>query len=150
GVATTNTTPPSINTAPQSQTVSPGANPTFTVNADGAPTLLYQWRFFGTNLADATSSSFTRTNAQTADAGPYSVVVSNNFGSITSAPASLTVSVSVPNSPLIAQWNFNSPMSDAATTTGTLNPSTGSGTSSYVGGTTPSSTGFAGGSTTDT
>ncbi|HSU56973.1 MAG TPA: immunoglobulin domain-containing protein [Candidatus Dormibacteraeota bacterium] len=84
--------PPSITAQPQPQTVPPGSNATFTVTAAGSPTLLYQWRFNGTNLTSATGSNFTRTNAQIADGGPYSVVVTNDFGSVTSSVVTLTVS----------------------------------------------------------
>ena len=55
----------------------------------------YQWRFNGGNLAGATGTSYTRFNAQTTDAGSYAVVVTNSAGAITSAPATLTVTVPV-------------------------------------------------------
>jgi hypothetical protein len=51
---------------------------------------------------------------------------------------------------VIAQWNFNSAAPDANTGTGTLNPSIGSGTASYVNGTAAASSGeFATGSSID-
>lgn len=83
-------TPPSITGHPQSLTVIQGSNATFTVSATGS-TLAYQWRFNGTNISGATASSFTRTNAQPADAGVYSVIVSNSANSVVSSNASLTV-----------------------------------------------------------
>ena len=86
-------TPPSITAQPQNQTVNQGANATFTVTATGAVPLFYQWRFNATNLTGATGSSYTRSNAQPADAGPYSVVVSNSLGTATSSNATLTVIV---------------------------------------------------------
>jgi len=55
------------------------------VTATGTAPLNYQWRFNGTNIANATSSSFTRAGAQTNDAGPYSVTVSNTAGVATSS-----------------------------------------------------------------
>ncbi len=91
----TNGIPPTINTPPQSQTVEKGQNATFTVTANGTQPLLYQWRFNGGDLVGATSSSYTRFNAQTNDAGPYTVVVTNGAGSITSAPATLSVTVPI-------------------------------------------------------
>lgn len=69
-----------------------GTNATFTVVAGGTGPLNYQWRFNGTNLAGATQSSYTRMNLTTNDAGSYSVVVTNVFGSVTSAVAQLVVS----------------------------------------------------------
>ena len=90
--------PPSIAAQPQSRTNNVGTDATFTVTADGAEPLAYQWRFNGTNLADATASSLTRPEVQTADAGSYSVVITNRFGSVTSADAILTVKPNLPPS----------------------------------------------------
>lgn len=76
---------------PTNQIVPLGSNASFTVDASGS-SLSYQWLFHETNLlANATSASLSLTNVQLADAGYYSVVVSNMFGSVTSAPASLVV-----------------------------------------------------------
>jgi endonuclease/exonuclease/phosphatase family metal-dependent hydrolase len=120
---------PMIVTDPQSQTVSAGQDATFTVLATG-PSLNYQWRFYVSNIANATASSYTRTNVQSADAGNYSVVVSNSTSSVTSAVAVLTVLVQ----PLgvIAQWNFN----NTNTSVSSPPPSIGSGTITLVGGAT--------------
>jgi uncharacterized lipoprotein YddW (UPF0748 family) len=85
--------PPSITTQPKSQSVNQGASATFTVAASGASPLSYQWRLYGTNLSGATATSYTRSNAQAADAGPYSVVITNAFGTATSSDAQLTVIV---------------------------------------------------------
>jgi len=84
-------TPPTITGQPQGQTIIAGANALFSVTATGTAPLSYQWRINGTNLAGATSGVYTRTNAQPVDAGSYSVVVANSRGSVTSAPAALTV-----------------------------------------------------------
>jgi len=80
-----------ITQQPLSQEVIGGSNGTFVVMAAGNAPLKYQWRFNGTNLAGATTSSFTRNNAQPAVAGLYSVMVSNAFGPVTSSNAMLTV-----------------------------------------------------------
>jgi hypothetical protein len=82
---------PTITTQPQSQTVFPGGSPTFSVAATGTSPLSYQWRFNGAIIAGASGSNYTKTNAQAADAGNYSVVVSNFFGTATSMNAVLTV-----------------------------------------------------------
>jgi hypothetical protein len=84
---------PTITTQPQSQTVNPGANVTFSVTAAGVAPLAYQWRFNAANLSGATASSYTATNVQTNSAGSYSVVVTNPMGSLTSAPALLALSL---------------------------------------------------------
>ena len=88
--------PPYIAAAPESAAAATGDNIPFNVVAGGTPALAYQWRFNGTNLAGATSSSYTRLNAQAIHAGNYSVVVTNGSGSITSAVATLTLTPSVP------------------------------------------------------
>ncbi|MCO5052564.1 MAG: immunoglobulin domain-containing protein [Verrucomicrobiae bacterium] len=83
--------PPTITTQPLSQVVNPGDNATFTVGAAGSPPLTYQWRFNGSNLDGATNATFTRTNAQAAHVGIYSVVVANDLGHVTSATARLAL-----------------------------------------------------------
>jgi plastocyanin len=83
--------PPVVVTQPQSQTVGQGQSATFSVTVTGTAPLSYQWQFQTTNLPGATSSSFTVNNAQFTNAGPYSVVVTNPVGSVTSSVAVLTV-----------------------------------------------------------
>ena len=83
--------PPVITAHPQDVTAAAGSNVIFTVTATGTLPLSYQWRFNGANLAYATTSAYTCSNAQTKDAGNYSVVVSNVAGAATSSNAALTV-----------------------------------------------------------
>lgn len=123
---------PVINSPPQSLAVNAGANAAFTVTAAGGTPLYYQWRFAGNDILGATNSSYTRSNAQPADAGNYTVVVTNYAGSVTSAIAALTVNVTPAG--IIAQWNFNSTTSDNNTGTGVTTPSLGTGTASTFGG----------------
>jgi hypothetical protein len=82
---------PTITLHPQSQTSSAGGDATFVVSASGTAPLSYQWRFNGTNVLNATGTSYTRTNIQPADAGSYFVVVTNIAGSVTSAVATLSI-----------------------------------------------------------
>ncbi len=89
-------TVPGISQQPQSQSVVAGTNALFSVTATGTASLGYQWRFNTTNIAGATTSSYTRTNVQTADAGNYSVVITNAYGTITSSNAALTVTILPP------------------------------------------------------
>ncbi len=88
--------PPSITAQPADQTVVAGSNATFRVTAAGTSPLSYQWRFNGTNITGATSSVATISGANTTNAGNYAVVVTNNFGVITSYAAKLTVVVPLP------------------------------------------------------
>jgi uncharacterized delta-60 repeat protein len=83
--------PPSITQQPASVTVTQGQSAAFTVGAAGDLPLSYQWRFQGVDIGGATESSFTMSNPQASNAGPYSVVVVNVSGSVTSSNAVLTV-----------------------------------------------------------
>ncbi|EEF59906.1 beta strand repeat-containing protein [Pedosphaera parvula] len=89
---------PTITSQPASQTVNAGTNVTFSVVATGTAPLSYQWRFNNTNIAGATSSIFSLSNVQTANAGNYSVVITNIAGITTSSSALLTV-IGNPNFP---------------------------------------------------
>ncbi|MGA2787904.1 MAG: immunoglobulin domain-containing protein [Verrucomicrobiota bacterium] len=88
--------PPSISNDPQDQSALVGQDTSFSVQAGGTAPLSYQW-YYNTNtvLTNATSSILTLTNVQLSDSGGYSVVVTNSYGSATSAVAQLTVSLPV-------------------------------------------------------
>jgi hypothetical protein len=103
-------TPPAIVTPPTNQMVSTGSTVVFSVVADGTPPLAYQWQFDGTNIAGATNTSVTVTNANFNNAGSYNVTVTNKIGS-TNAVATLTVgdppSITVqPQSQEVAQGSY--------------------------------------------
>ena len=74
---------PAILAQPQSQTNLVNTSATFTVSAFG-DSLAYQWRFNGDGIADATDTSYTIDSVGTGDAGDYEVVITNNYGSVTS------------------------------------------------------------------
>jgi hypothetical protein len=88
--------PPSIVFGPQNRTNNVGSITQLSVTADGTAPLSYRWRKSGANLANggnvsgATSSSLSLSNVAQADGAAYDVVVSG-FGSVTSAPATLTI-----------------------------------------------------------
>jgi len=84
-------TPPSIVTQPQSQAAAIGSNVAFSVSATGTAPLNYQWQFNAADLDGATGSSFDIPNAAVGNSGNYSVIVTNDFGSVTSSNATLTV-----------------------------------------------------------
>lgn len=89
--------PPTVTSGPQSQTLHVGQTATFTVTASGSQPMTYLWRKDGVNLADggnisgSTSQTLTVTNVQGSSAGTYTVVVSNNGGSVISGGALLAV-----------------------------------------------------------
>ena len=88
---------PVIVSQPVSQSVFVGADVSFCVSAVGSEALSYQWRWNGTNLDGASSSVLSLTNVQVAQAGHYSVQVSNVAGVATSAEAALAVVESTTN-----------------------------------------------------
>lgn|GEM_PF-932053 len=85
--------PPAFVAQPQSKTVKPGTNVTFTAAATGSNPLGYQWQLNGGDLAGATNSSLVLTNVQPSDAGTYAVRASNILASVTSSNALLKVQV---------------------------------------------------------
>jgi hypothetical protein len=87
---------PVITIHPTSRANVLGANSTFTTRALGSAPLSYQWQFEGANIAGATTNNYTRANVQLADAGNYTVIVSNSFGTVTSTIANLTINSSQP------------------------------------------------------
>jgi len=84
-------------TPPMSVAANIGADVQFSVTATGTPPPAVQWRKNGANLADganitgSTTSQLRLKNIQLTDAGNYDVVATNAVGSVTSAPAGLTV-----------------------------------------------------------
>jgi uncharacterized repeat protein (TIGR03803 family) len=87
---------PSITAPPVNQVVVAGSDVSFSVGASGTTPFTYVWKHGGTKLSDGGEFSGTATptlninNAQTKDAGSYTVVVSNSKGS-SSVSATLTV-----------------------------------------------------------
>jgi uncharacterized protein YdaL len=76
---------------PQDVTAVIGSNVTFRVEAAGANPLRYQWRKNGANVSGATNSTLTLSNLQVPHAGTYSVIVTNQFGTMVSSNAVLTI-----------------------------------------------------------
>jgi Leucine-rich repeat (LRR) protein/alpha-tubulin suppressor-like RCC1 family protein len=83
--------PPMIIAQPAGRTVAVGTNMSFGVTVIGSPPLAYQWLLGGGPLTNATNAALTLASVQAAQAGGYSVVVSNGYGMVTSVAASLTV-----------------------------------------------------------
>jgi hypothetical protein len=96
---------PTITAQPLSSTNVVGATVSFTVTASGTPTLNYQWNFNGANINGATGATLTLTNVQLAQAGNYAVLVTNNYGSLLSSNAVLTVIAPATNVPVITAFS---------------------------------------------
>jgi hypothetical protein len=89
-------------TGPTNVSVLAGTNVQFSAPASGQSAPTYQWQFKSVNLANGnhyagvTTATLTITNVQLADAGAYSVVVSNPAGMVTPS-ATLTVTAPQPD-----------------------------------------------------
>ena len=78
-------------TQPLGRTVVCSDPVSFQSTADGTKVLNYQWQLSGISVAGATNTSLAIANATGADAGDYTLIVTNFSGSVTSQVATLTV-----------------------------------------------------------
>jgi hypothetical protein len=116
---------PTIVNHPVAQTIMETYPVTFNVTASGVG-LSYQWQFNNVNIPGATSASYTIANVTNADAGAYKVVVTNTAGSVTSNPATLTITPfsNAPTVTLVSplptlKWNADDIINFSATATDT-------------------------------
>ncbi len=84
---------PTILFEPESLTVVAGQSVRLHVTVHGAAPLTYQWSFNGVDLMGAIGETMLISDVRGTNAGDYRVVVSNAFGTVTSAIAKLTVQV---------------------------------------------------------
>jgi hypothetical protein len=78
-------------TLPADVSLISGQSATFTADVFGSGPLSYQWLRSGTNIVGATNSTLTIPTVLAADAGTYSLHVSNSGSSVTTRAATLTV-----------------------------------------------------------
>ena len=112
----------SITSQPASVTVTSGSSASFGVTATGTAPFTYQWSKNGSPiLTGGTSSTYTIPAATAANAGTYSVAVTNLVGNVTSANAILTVNtpVSITSQPASVTVTSGSSASFSVTATGT-------------------------------
>jgi poly(3-hydroxybutyrate) depolymerase len=83
--------PPVITLQPKDQVVPEGTNAGFGVSVSGTAPFSYQWRWEGTEVPNATNASLSFSHAALANAGAYSVFLSNVGGAVTSRLAQLSV-----------------------------------------------------------
>jgi len=81
--------PPQITGQPVKQVAEPGSVVTFSVVVADPRAVTFQWKFNAANIPGATGDSLLLTNVSAANEGPYSVVVTNSAGSVTSESATL-------------------------------------------------------------
>jgi uncharacterized delta-60 repeat protein len=89
GDSSASATAPKITTQPVSQDVPAGSPVTFTVVAESATAMTYQWRHNGQDVAGQRGATLTIPRVDQAAGGVYTVVVSNGSGPTTSDPALL-------------------------------------------------------------
>ncbi len=110
---------PSITQQPANKTVTVGQTATFSVVATGTAPLSYQWQKGTTDIAGATSSSYTTPATVIGDnSTQFRVVVSNSVTSVTSNAATLTVNA--PVAPSITQQPADKSVSAGQTATFTV------------------------------
>lgn len=114
-------TPPTISGAPSGGGLYVEGYPvTLSVSASGSSPLAYQWYFnTNTSILGATSNTWSLGAADSSDAGSYSVIVTNLYGSATSSLASVSV-VAAGHSTVATQvWTLAPGSRDYITTTDT-------------------------------
>jgi hypothetical protein len=95
GCGLTCTVAPSISGQPGNQTASIGQPALFTVAASGSPSLSYQWLKNGAPISGANKPSYITPALSLADSDSvFNVTIRNGYGTITSSPATLTVTSS--------------------------------------------------------
>jgi hypothetical protein len=109
---------PVITTQPQGQTLVAGSDVSLGVTVAGTSPISVCWFKNAARLSDggrtvgAATLQLSITNAQVGDSGTYSVVVTNNFGSVTSAVAVVTI-LAVP--PVIGQQPISLTLTQGST-----------------------------------
>jgi Immunoglobulin I-set domain/Immunoglobulin domain len=86
------TSPIALTAPPNPRTVATGDPAVFAAGVSGTGPFGYQWFLNGTNIPGATNFAYAVADAQTSNVGNYSVIISNAFSAVTSAPVALTVS----------------------------------------------------------
>src|SRR5262249_34707161 len=120
--ATVSCAPPSVVIDPLSSSNCLGGAITYTASPNGTAPLGYQWRKNGTNIAGATSSTYSISPISSGDAAGYSVLVTNLCGSVTSAVATLTIyssAVLTCSNKTVergSSWDFDAPTSTVPVT----------------------------------
>lgn len=84
---------PHWNQQPLNQAVLPGQTATFFADVSGSEPLQFQWSHNGTQILGATNATLQISSASPGDEGAYTVVVSNDYGSISNTPCYLATTL---------------------------------------------------------
>jgi hypothetical protein len=128
GSATSNIAPTNFGTVPVitinpiSQTVNSGSPVSFTVTATGSATLTYQWYKNGIAIGGETASTLSIGSASHINGGLYSCIISNNYGSVQSSSATLTVNapLTITVQPTNVNGTYQTSQNFTITVTGTM------------------------------
>nr|MBP8301741.1 immunoglobulin domain-containing protein [Planctomycetota bacterium] len=88
-------TGPSVSSQPASLSRCSGSSAAFSVTAAGSGPFNYQWRKGVSNIAGATSSTYSIPSVVVGDAGNYTCFITNACGNVTSNIATLSVTESI-------------------------------------------------------
>jgi hypothetical protein len=114
GTATSNAAaltvvPLKFTTQPTQVTVFSGQTATFSAVVSGTGPFTYQWQLNGVNISGATGATYSINNVSSSNAGTYTVVATNSYGSVISSGGVLTVNQSSPggaDTPLLPVWGY--------------------------------------------
>ena len=110
---------PEISTNPTAVSIIQGTGTTLSVQAEGK-FLSYQWQKNGVNISGQNTSSLSLSNASVSEDANYSVVISNDWGSVTSPLARVTVATGLPTITILGSATFlheaATPYTDAGAT----------------------------------
>jgi hypothetical protein len=122
---------PAIASQPISRVVSVGQSAMFAVSAIGSAPLSYQWYFNGSPMPGQTAAQLALADIQLAQAGGYSVTISNAGGVATSIPAALAVDNSdFDGDGLLDSWEIANGLNPLSSSDRLLDPD-GDGMSNY-------------------
>jgi len=100
---------PPVLTGPVNESTTVGGSVTFSVSASGTAPFTYQWMLNGAPITGATGPSYVITNAQLSQSGNlYSVAVTNSVTTVTSNPATLTVTATLSASYYFGTTDYSS------------------------------------------
>ena len=106
---------------PTNQTVAAGSNATFSARGQiAASTVRYQWQFEGGNIPNATNSTLTISNVQSANVGTYTAQIINASNMVTSFSAQLSLlalNARLLNAQLAGDGSFSATVEGAANRT---------------------------------